>query len=62
MQYTVNLAFVKELGVLGLDALKLDGHFLSGCHIRPQVNVSERTATDLAAEAVLLSDAELHFI
>jgi hypothetical protein len=48
------------LGVLGFDAFKFDCDLFTGRHIRSKVNISKRTAADLAAEAVLLSNPELH--
>ena len=36
----VHLGFVLELGVLGLDRLKLDGHFFARDDVNPQVDVT----------------------
>ena len=46
--------------MLRLDALELDGDLLAARQIRTQINVPEGPRADLAAEAVLLADAELH--
>lgn len=60
MQYTVNFTFIEKLGMFSFDALEFDGNFLSGCHVCPQVNVSEGTAANFAAKPVLFPDAQLH--
>mmetsp|Transcript_15186 Transcript_15186/g.31574 ORF Transcript_15186/g.31574 Transcript_15186/m.31574 type:complete len:164 (+) Transcript_15186:429-920(+) len=60
MQNPINFALIKELRMLGLDALELDRHLLAGGHVGPEVNVPEGTGADLAAEAIFLADAEFH--
>jgi hypothetical protein len=35
--------------MLRFDGFELDCDFFSGCHIRPKVDVTKRTAADLAA-------------
>lgn len=53
----VDAGFVFELGMLGLDALELDGDLLSGDDVGSQVNVTERARSDLASDAVFVTDA-----
>ena len=60
MQYPINLTLIKQLRMLRLNTLQLDSNFLTGGHVGTEVDVAEGTGTDLAAEAVLLADAELH--
>lgn len=55
----VDTGFVFELGVLSLDTLELDGNLFTGDNVGSQVDVAERTATDLAADAVLVADTEI---
>ena len=45
-----------------LDAFQFDRHLFSGGHIRPEVNITERTTPYLTPEAILLPHAELHFV
>lgn len=40
-QGLVNASFILELGVLGLDALKLDGNFLARDNVGSQVDIAE---------------------
>lgn len=60
VQYTVDFTLIKKLRVLCLHAFKLDSNLLSSSHVCSQVDISERSAPDLAPEAVLLSHTELH--
>lgn len=53
----VDAGFVFELGMLGLDALELDGDLLSGDDVGSKVDVTERARSDLAPDAVLVTDA-----
>ena len=55
----VDTSLILELRVLGLDALKLDGDLLAGDDVGAEVDVAERAGTDLAADAVLVTDAEI---
>lgn len=55
----VDSGLILELGVLGLDALELDGDLLSGDNVGAEVNITERTGTDLAADTVLVTDTEI---
>ena len=53
----VDAGFIFELRMLGLDALELDGDLLSGDDVGSQVDVTERTRSDLASDAVFVTDA-----
>lgn len=55
----VDTSLIFKLGVLGLDALELDGDLFSGDDVGAQVNVTERSGTDLAADTVLVTDSEI---
>lgn len=55
----VDTGFILELRVLGLDALELDGNLLTGDDVSAKVDVTERTASNLAADSVLVADAEI---
>lgn len=55
----VDAGFVFELGMLGLDALKLDGNLLAGDDVGSQVDVTERAGSDLASDAVFVTDAKV---
>jgi hypothetical protein len=45
--------------VLGLDTLELDGDLFARDDVGAQVNVTERSGTDLAADTVLVTDSEI---
>jgi len=45
--------------VLGLDRLELDGNLLAGDDVGAEVNIAEGAGTDLAADTVLVTDAEI---
>lgn len=55
-QGLVDSGFILKLGMLGLDALKLNGNFLPRDNISAQVNIAERARTDLSTDAVLVTD------
>lgn len=55
----VDTGLVLELGVLGLDALKLDGNLFAGDDVGAQVDVTERTGANLPADAVLVTDTQV---
>lgn len=55
----VDTCLIFELGVLGLDALELDGNLFSRDDVSAQVDVTERSGTNLAADAVLVTDSEI---
>jgi hypothetical protein len=71
----VDAGFILELGVLGLDALELDGDLLArddvgacvwlaatrlaGSAVRTEVDVAEGAAANLAADSVLVANAEI---
>jgi len=55
----VDTSLIFELGVLGLDALQLDGNLLARDDVGSEVDVTEGAATDLSANAVLVTDAKI---
>ena len=55
----VDAGFVLELGVLGFDALELDGDFLAGNDVRSEVDVAKGAGSDLPANPVLVTHAEI---
>ena len=46
----------------GLDGLELDGNGLAGLDVGATVNVTETSGADLLTDAVLVANAEIHFI
>mmetsp|Transcript_30923 Transcript_30923/g.95494 ORF Transcript_30923/g.95494 Transcript_30923/m.95494 type:complete len:332 (-) Transcript_30923:16-1011(-) len=56
----VKASFVEQLGMTRLARLELDGDRLPRLNVRPSVDVTERTRTDLLADAVLVADAQVH--
>ena len=60
MENSINLALVEQLWMLRLDGFEFDSYFLSRGHVGSEVDISEGTAPDLAAEPVLLSHSKLH--
>ena len=55
----VDASLILELWVLGLDRLELDGNLLSGDDIGTEVDVTEGAASNLASNAVLVTNAEI---
>lgn len=55
----VNAGLVLKLGVLGLDGFELDGNLFARDYVGAQVDITERSRTNLAADAVLITDAEV---
>ena len=55
-QGLVDASFIFELRVLGLDTFKLDGDFFSRDDVGAQVDITETSTTDLAADAVFVPD------
>lgn len=55
----VDASLIFELGVLGLDALELDGDLFSGDDVGTEVDVTERTGSNLSADPVLVADAQI---
>lgn len=55
----VDAGLIFELGVFGLDRLKLDGNLFTGDDVGAQVDITERTGTNLSADAVLVTDSEI---
>lgn len=58
-QRLVDASLILQLWVLGLDALELDGDLLTRDDVGSEVDVSERSTTNLAANTVLVADAEI---
>lgn len=58
-QGLVDSGLILKLGVLGLDALELDGNLLAGDDVGAEVNITEGTRTDLATDAVLVTDTKI---
>jgi len=56
----VNLAFVFQLRVLGFDGFQLDGDFFTRDDVDSQVDVPKGTGSDLLADTVLGTYAEIH--
>ena len=55
----VDAGLIFELGVLSLDGLKLDGNLFARDYVGSKVDVTERTATNLATDTVLVTDAKI---
>jgi hypothetical protein len=55
----VDTSLIFELWVLGLDALELDGNLLTRYDVGSEVDITERTTTDLTADAVFVADAKI---
>jgi hypothetical protein len=58
-QRLVDTSLIFELGVLGLDALELDGDLLARDNVGAEIDVTEATASDLTADAVLITYTEI---
>jgi hypothetical protein len=59
-QRLVHLALVFQLRVLGLDGLQLDGDLFTGDDVDTEVDVTERTGSDLFTDTVFGAYAEIH--
>jgi hypothetical protein len=57
----VDLGFVLELGVFGLDGFELDGNFFAGDDIDAEVDVAEAPRADFLPKPILSSDTKVHF-
>ena len=55
----VDTGLIFELGVLGLDRLKLDGNLFTRDNISAEVDVTEAATSDLTTDAVLVADAKI---
>ena len=55
----VDTGLIFELGVLGLDRLKLDGNFFTRDDISAEVDITEAATSDLTTDAVLVADAKI---
>lgn len=58
-QGLVDASLILKLGMLGLDALQLDGNLLTGDDVGPEVDVTEGAGADLPANTVFITDAEI---
>lgn len=56
----VDTGLIFELGVLGLDRLKLDGNLFTGDDVGAEVDITEAATSDLTTDAVLVADAKIH--
>lgn len=55
----VDTSLIFKLGVLGLDALELDGNLFSGDDVGTEVDVTERTRSNLSTDPVLVTDTQV---
>lgn len=55
----VDTGLVLQLRVLGLNALELDSDLFAGDDVGAEVNITERSGTDLAADTVFVTDSEI---
>jgi hypothetical protein len=55
----VDTGLIFELGVLGLDRLKLDGNLFTRDDVGAEVDVTEAATSDLTTDAVLVADAKI---
>ena len=62
MQNTINLGFIQQLRMLRLDRFQFNGDFFARGHVGTQINVTKRSAANLAAEPVLFPHAEFHLV
>jgi len=60
LESVVELCLVKQLGVLSLGALNLDGDDLVGVDVRGEVDLAEGAAADLPSEPKLAADDAVH--
>jgi hypothetical protein len=58
-QRLIDTSLIFELRVFGLDALELDGNFFTRDDIGAQVDVTETSATNFPADAVLVPDPKI---
>lgn len=56
----VDTGLIFELGVLGLDRLKLDGNLFTRDDVGAEVDITEAATSDLTTDAVLVADAKIH--
>jgi len=55
----VDTGLIFELGVLGLDRLKLDGNLFTGDDVGAEVDITEAATSDLTTDAVLVADTKI---
>lgn len=55
----VNASLIFKLGMLGLDALELDGDLFSRDNVGAKVDVTEGARSDLSADTVLVTDTQI---
>lgn len=55
----VDTGLIFELGVLGLDRLKLDGNLFTRDDVGAEIDITEAATSDLTTDAVLVADTEI---
>ena len=55
----VNTGLIFELGMLGLDGLKLDGDFFTRNDVGSEIDITETATTDLTTDTVFIADAKI---
>jgi hypothetical protein len=55
----VNTGLIFELGVLGLDTLKLDGNLFTRDDVGSEIDITKRSTTDLTTDTVFIADAKI---
>ena len=55
----VDAGLILELGMLGLDTLELDGDLLARDDVGSEIDITERAAADLSADAVFITHAKI---
>ena len=55
----VNTSLIFELWVLSFDTLKLDGNLFARDDVGSEVDITERTTTDLTTDAVFIADTKI---
>jgi hypothetical protein len=58
-QGLVDTGFIFELGVLGLDALELDGNLFARDDVRSEIDITKTTTANLSADTVLVPHAKI---
>jgi len=58
----VDTSLIFELGVLGFDALKLDGDFLARNDVGAEIDITKGTTSDLPSDTVLVSYPKIHSV
>lgn len=55
----VDTSLILELRMLSLDRLKLDGNFFTRDNVGTEVDITERTTTNLSTDAVFITDTQI---